>query len=119
MLLLITAGLLARGLVRSRVADAGFETRGLYVLTGDFGDDQAKAVRASAASSSDCGLRRGQRVAMGGVPMLGTWTPPMGWVRRGRTLASYAGEGYLETVGIPLVRGRGFSRGSRKARRWP
>ena len=29
---------------------------------------------------------------------------------RGRTLASYAGEGYLETVGIPLVHGRDFSK---------
>ena len=33
MLLLITAGLLVRGLTRARVADPGFDTRGLYLLT--------------------------------------------------------------------------------------
>src|SRR5258708_7915459 len=38
MLLLITAGLLARGLVRSRAADPGFDMRGLHLLTGDFGN---------------------------------------------------------------------------------
>ena len=44
MLLLITAGLLARGLVRSRAADPGFDTRGLHLLTADFGNDPAKAL---------------------------------------------------------------------------
>ena len=44
MLLLITAGLLARGLVRSRAADPGFDMRGLHLLTADFGHDPAKAL---------------------------------------------------------------------------
>ena len=44
MLLLITAGLLARGLVRSRAVDPGFDMRGLQLLTGDFGHDPARAL---------------------------------------------------------------------------
>jgi putative ABC transport system permease protein len=112
MLLLITAGLLARGLVRSRAADPGFDTRGLYMLTGNFGNDQAKAVARQRPIIER--LRSAPEVsgvAMGGVPMTGTWTPPIVVGQsRGRTLASYASDGYLETVGIPLVRGRGFSK---------
>jgi macrolide transport system ATP-binding/permease protein len=112
MLLLITAGLLTRGLVRSRAADPGFETRGLYMLTGDFGNDPAKA--ASRQRRVMERLRTAPEVsgvAVGGVPMLGTWTPPMmAGQARGRTLASYADQDYLTTMGIPLVRGRGFSK---------
>ncbi len=112
MLLLITAGLLARGLVRSRAADPGFDTRGLHVLTADFGNDPAKALARQRRLLER--LRTAPEfsgVSVGGVPMLGTWTPPMvAQEIRGRTLASYAGEGYLQTLGIPLVRGRDFSR---------
>ncbi len=119
MLLLITAGLLARGLVRSRVADAGFETRGLYVLTADFGADQAKAITRQRRVIERLHIApEVSAVAEGGVPMTGTWTPPMvAGQARGRTLASYAGEGYLETVGIPLVRGRGFSKAEDRKKR--
>lgn len=112
MLLLITAGLLSRGLVRSRAADPGFDTRGLHMLTGDFGNDPVKAVARQRRVIER--LREAPQVsgvAVGGVPMLGTWTPPMvAGQTRGRNLASYAGEGYLETMGIPLARGRGFSK---------
>ena len=112
MLLLITAGLLARGMQRSRAADPGFDTRGLSILTGDFGNDPVKALARQRRVIER--LRQAPEVsavAVGGVPMLGTWTPPIvAGQTRGRTLASYAGEGYLETVGIPLVRGRGFSK---------
>jgi predicted permease len=112
MLLLITAGLLARGLVRSRVADPGFDMRGLYLLTGDFGHDRAKSLARQRRVIERLRMAPDlSGVAVGGVPMLGTWTPPMVVDQiRGRTLASYAGEGYLETMGITLVRGRGFSK---------
>ena len=43
MLLLIIAGLLVRGLLRARDTKPGFETRGLYLLNGDFGVDPLKA----------------------------------------------------------------------------
>ena len=57
-----------------------------------------------------------QSVAVGGYPMMGTWTPsivvkpsasqvPL----RGRTLASCGTETYLETLGIPLLYGRNFT----------
>ena len=111
MLLLITAGLLARGLMRSRAADPGFDMRGLHLLTGDFGNDRSKALARQRRVIERLRLAPQVRsIAVGGVPMLGTWTPPMVTGQQsGRTLASYADEAYLETVGIPLVRGRGFS----------
>src|ERR1051326_8742533 len=43
MMLLITSGLLTRGLARSRAASPGFDTRSLYMLGGDFGDNVAKS----------------------------------------------------------------------------
>jgi predicted permease len=112
MLLLITAGLLARGLVRSRAADPGFDTRGLHLLTADFGSNPARALARQRRLLERLRTSPGfSGVSVGGVPMLGTWTPPMvAEGIRGRTLASYAGEGYLQTMGIPLVRGRDFSR---------
>jgi predicted permease len=112
MLLLITAGLLARGLVRSRAADPGFDMRDLQLLTGDFGNNLSKALERQRRVIERLRVAPQVRsVAVGGVPMLGTWTPPMvAGPERGRTLASYADEDYLETVGIPLVRGRGFSK---------
>src|SRR5260370_38370708 len=42
MLLLITAGLLARGLVRSRVADPALDMHGPHVLAGGFASDRSK-----------------------------------------------------------------------------
>ena len=78
MLLLITAGLLARGLVRSRVADPGFDTRGLHLLTADFGSDPARALARQRRLLERLRTSPGfSGVSVGGVPMLGTWTPPM------------------------------------------
>jgi predicted permease len=115
MMLLITAGLLTRGLTRSRVADAGFDTRTLYFLTGDYGDDgrdsglQAIA-RQRRLLERIASLPQVSRVTEGGMPLSGTWTPPMVADRiTGRTLASFGSESYLETVGIPLLRGRNFT----------
>jgi predicted permease len=112
MLLLITAGLLARGLLRSRAVNPGFDIRGLQLLTGDFGHDRVRALARQQRVIERLRLApRVSGIAIGGVPMLGTWTPPMvAGSESGRTLASYAGEGYLETVGIPLVHGRDFSK---------
>jgi predicted permease len=114
MLLLITAGLLARGLLRSRAVNPGFDIRGLQLLTGDFGHDRVRALARQRRVIERLRLApRVSGVAIGGVPMLGTWTPPIvAGPESGRTLASYAGEGYLETVGIPLVHGRDFPRRS-------
>ena len=112
MLLLITAGLLLRGMARSQAADPGFDTHSLYMLTADFGDDTARANARQHRLLERLGSAPGvASAAAGGVPMLGTWTPPMMVGQdQERTLASRGSETYLETVGIPLVRGRNFTR---------
>jgi putative ABC transport system permease protein len=111
MMLLITAGLLTRGLTRSRTAEAGFETRSVYFLNGDFGDTPAlRRARQHRLVQRLQTLPVVERIGEGTVPLLGTWTPPIivdGVY--GRTLASYAGDTCLETLGIPLVAGRTFT----------
>jgi macrolide transport system ATP-binding/permease protein len=112
MLLLITAGLLLRGLARSQSADTGFETRSVYMLLADFGPDRPKAMAAQRRLAERLKtLPEVQGVAMGGFPLMGTWTPPIVTDRAsGRTLASRATETYLDVLGIPVLHGRNFSR---------
>jgi macrolide transport system ATP-binding/permease protein len=119
MLLLTCSGLLIRGLVQSQNVDPGFDTRQVFLLLGDYGDDATTSVARFQR------LVRGLRevpevgsVAYGRGPMMGTWTPPiivnksgaLEGVERGRILASYASQNYLKTLGIPLLRGRDFTR---------
>jgi len=118
MLLLTSAGLLVRGLARSQNADPGFNTRNVYLMRADYGDDPARA-SASFHRMMDWlrTLPDVQAAGYGTAPMLGTWTPRMIVHRRGavagevqgRTLASYASDHYLDSLGIPLLRGRGFT----------
>jgi predicted permease len=118
MLLLSSAGLLIRGLLRSQTAAPGFETHRVYLLRADYGDDPLKAAGASHRMAD--WLKTVQEVAnvsYGTGPMMGTWTPPM-FIRNrralegsseARTLASYASDNYLNTLGIALLRGRDFT----------
>jgi predicted permease len=118
MLLLTSAGLLIRGLVRSQAAEPGFETHRLYLLRADYGDDPVKA--AAAFHRMADWLKTVPEVASvsyGTGPMMGTWTPPI-FVRNSgalegsseaRTLASYASDRYLDTLAISLLRGRNFT----------
>jgi putative ABC transport system permease protein len=119
MLLLTCAGLLVRGLMQSQNVDPGFDTRHVFLLLGDYGDKALTSVARFQRLVE--GLREVPElasVAYGRGPMMGTWTPPIrverpgtaGGVERGRTLASYASENYLKTLGIPLLRGRDFTR---------
>jgi predicted permease len=119
MALLIVAGLLVRGLVQARSTDAGFDVRRLYIVSLDRGPDKIEAQRLQAqivnrldASPGVAGVTLLHR-----YPLLGTWTPPV-IVDRGprggrisaRTLANIVSDTYFATVGIPIVRGRGFTR---------
>jgi predicted permease len=107
MMLLISTGLLTRGLLRSQATDPGFETRRVFVVFGDMGLNPARPRQLMEKLRSVPELRS---VARGGIPMRGTWTPPiMVRERSGRTLASRAAETYFETLGIPLLRGRTFT----------
>jgi len=112
MVLLISAGLLMRGLNRAQTADPGFETRTVYLLQADLGGDPAKA------SALELRLRDRletlpelKSVAIGTMPLLGTWTTDIiTGAQRGRTLASYASDTYFDLLSIPLLRGRHFTR---------
>jgi hypothetical protein len=119
MLLLTSAGLLMRGLMRSETADPGFETRRLFLLFADYGSDPIKA-GATYRRILDrlATVPELNNVAFGTGPMMGTWTPHIvikksdvaeGAVH-GQTLASYASETYFSTLGINLLRGREFTR---------
>ena len=118
MLLLTIAGLLVRGLARSEAAEPGFETRRVYLLFADFGDDPAKAA-ANYHQIVDrlASLAELSNIATGTAPMMGTSTRPIvvkksdaaEGVEHGRTLTSYASETYMHTLGISLLRGRDFT----------
>jgi predicted permease len=111
MLLLITGGLLTRGLMRSRLAAPGYETQALYRLGADFGTDAGKSIeRQHRLIERLRGLQAIAGIAVGSTPLSGTWTPPIVAGRvQGRTLASYATGPYFDTLGIALVRGRNFT----------
>jgi putative ABC transport system permease protein len=119
MLLLTIAGLLVRGLARSETAEPGFETRRVYLLFADFGDDSAKAA-ASYHQIVDrlASLPELSDIATGTAPMMGTSTRPIvvknsaaaEGAEHGRTLTSAASETYLHTLGISLLHGRDFTR---------
>lgn len=124
MVLLISTGLLMRGLMRSQDADPGFETHNVVLISADFGSDLAKSIVLERHVLDQLQTLPGVKgAALGTTPFLGTWTPPIvvESVRaiegRGashaeataRTLASYASDHYFDTLGIPIVHGRGFS----------
>jgi len=119
MLLLTSAGLLMRGLARSQAADPGFETRRVFLLFADFGNDPAKAAASHRRLMDQLATQPElDKIAFGTGPMMGTWTPPivvkqsaaLEGALHDRTLASYASENYFNTLGIPLLRGRDVTR---------
>ncbi len=118
MVLLISTGLLLRGLVRSEPADPGFETHSVFLLWGDFGSDVTKAAARERRLVDRLETLPGiEKVALGTIPMTGTWTLPIviegpntsQSQSTGKTLASYASDTYLKTLGIGLLRGRDFT----------
>jgi hypothetical protein len=108
--------MLTRGMLRSLTIAPGFETHRLLFLSANFGSTPPKA-----AEVQHRVMERFQTaheiksVALGAVPLMGTWTPPI-FVEgphtslTGRTLAAYASDTYFDTLGIALLRGRSFTR---------
>jgi putative ABC transport system permease protein len=118
MLLLINAGLLVRGLLRSKSADPGFETRKVFLVSLNYGKDPAKsqALYKRVVERLET-LPEIRRMTLADrVPMSGTWTPPVRVEKSGspplesRTLANRASGTFFDTLGIPILRGRTFTR---------
>jgi predicted permease len=113
-LLLGAAGLLTRGLVRSQAAEAGFETRNVFVVDANFTEfgHMAKGFSRQKLALQKLSERPElETVALGTVPFSGTFTPPiLAGALRGRTLASFASETYFSLFRISPLRGRAFTR---------
>jgi putative ABC transport system permease protein len=115
MVLLICTGLLLRGLLRSQTASPGFDTHNvtMMIVSGELGGDLAASVALERSLVDRLENLPGVKsVALGTIPLLGTWTPPISveGQRTGRTLASYASDNYFNTLNIPLLRGRSFTK---------
>ena len=118
MLLLTCSGLLVRALLKSQSAQAGFDTRQVFLVLEDYGDTKAKVARFQEMVRRLENVPELASVAYGRGPMMGTWTASVvlkeSSALRGdehlRTLASYASRNYLQTLQIPLLRGRDFTR---------
>ena len=118
MFLLAVAGLLVHGLTRAQIAEPGFESRSIFTVIADFGNfgtDPGKAL------ARELGLMKRlhevpgvAEAGVGNMPFSGTWSPPIfvssqAGRKDGSTLASFASETYLATLGIRVVRGRNFA----------
>ncbi len=119
-LFLIVAGLLARGLVRSQGVDPGFEVRTVYPMPLLYNIDPAKnnALRQQEIERLEA-LPDIQKVALVDfIPLRATWTTEVKAletkVAPGGTpssvLARHISPAYFDTLGIPIVRGRNFTR---------
>jgi macrolide transport system ATP-binding/permease protein len=109
-LLLMTGGFLISHLTNSGRADPGFTTRDAYFLTTGAAPAKAQATNRSLRERLEA-LPEVSNVAMGTPPLIGTFSP---WMKAGKAerqaLASYASDAYLDTMGIPILLGRGFTR---------
>ncbi len=116
--LLISTGLLVRGLLKSQTTDPGFQAQHVFPLGLQFDEDHGKANAIAArvierlkASSLIVGIGLADR-----VPMAGTWSPYVQVeetrATRGdlpsQTLAARVSRGYFSALGIPIVHGRNF-----------
>jgi len=117
MALLLVAGLLLRGFDAARRAEPGYDASRIVVVLYPRPDDQAAAAALEIRVAER--LSRVPQLAavslVDRIPMAGTWTPPVG-VRRpsgpfsARTLANRADAQYFSVLGVPIVRGRNFTR---------
>jgi macrolide transport system ATP-binding/permease protein len=119
-LFLIVAGLLARGLVRSQAVDPGFEVRTVYPMPLLYNNDPARnnALRQQEIERLEA-LPDIQSVALVDfIPLRATWTTQFEAldtkVVPGSTPsgveARHISPAYFDTLGVPIVRGRNFTR---------
>jgi predicted permease len=126
-ILLLVSGLLLRGVIRGSATDPGFETKNLIYLnldTSQAGYDQARAQQfieeLAARLEALPGVRKAPRVLS--IPFW--YTPHMTIGIPGEAAAGVQSRDahfnavtpdYFETVGIPIIRGRGFTEVERRA----
>jgi putative ABC transport system permease protein len=113
-LLLVFGFAMAGTLPSAAKGDPGFDTHDTYALLFDGGREKTEALRerletmpelSGAAIGEFCGA------PIGSVGLNGMYTPPMAVGKLSvPTLATYASDGYLETLGIRILRGRNFTR---------
>jgi macrolide transport system ATP-binding/permease protein len=119
-LFLIVAGLLARGLVRSQAVDPGFEVRTVYPMSLLFSNDEARnnALRRQEIERLEA-LPDIQNVALVDfIPLRATWTTQVDALGTqgapggtpSSVLARHISPSFFDTLGIPIVRGRTFTR---------
>jgi predicted permease len=117
LMLLITAGLLVRGLVRSQVVDPGFDTRNVHLLRFNYGNDAAKALAMQQLVMERLReLPQVRAVTLSDrIPMSGTTSSVIeAQDARGKAFSSGSlivrvVPTYFETLGIPLLNGRNFT----------
>ena len=104
--LLVVAFAMAGTLSGTLRGDVGFETRAVYTFMAGIPADKEPLLLDRLEAVPEL-----SSVAMGRAPLNGTYSPPMAVGRLyAQTLATYASQGYLETLGIPVLRGRNFTR---------
>ena len=119
-LFLIVAGLLARGMIRSQISDPGFEVCTIFPMTLLEDSDPAKssALRQKEIERLQA-LPEIARLALTDfVPLNATWSTQFQIPDAkaassnvlSETLARHVSSTFLETLGIPIVRGRNFTR---------
>jgi macrolide transport system ATP-binding/permease protein len=123
LILLVAAGLLLRALDKARSVDPGFEVKNLFVVSADLrvqGYDSARAEQFQRRTMARISALPGVKsVALAQVVPLGADFYATAVMAEGREPAAGAAPAtvnfnivspnYFETLGIPLVLGRGFS----------
>ena len=119
MALLISSGLLLRGLLKSQAANPGFETKSVFLLNFDLGSDKAKAAA----------MKRQMLVRLQTLPEVADVAlsdrPPYSGTTTfllqiegshtsskslpDQTLVNYVSPSYFSTLSTPVVRGRAFT----------